>query len=236
MKENENIIDYGSVTLPTSWEEVTLKQYADISRYYSPKEGEERKDFDIREVLHIFSNLPKDDIDSMPIEFAESMIETLSFLETKPNIGKPTYSLEVNGTKYQVNIQEKLRVGEYVAVTEMMKQDPSNYPLFLAILCRKPNEKYDSTYENEVIQERLSMFEGIPMLEGMRVMNFFLTSYLSLGVPTEASSMVKEEIDRLRKDIESLQKNGEVGKHFTKSAMKTLRKWEDTINSISTTT
>ena len=50
--DNENVIDFGSWTVPTSWEEITLKQFQEIEKYYSNKD----KDFDIRDVLHIFTN------------------------------------------------------------------------------------------------------------------------------------------------------------------------------------
>lgn len=227
--ENENIVkDYGSVTLPKDWNEVTLKQYAEICAFY---QSDDRK-FDIRDVLHIFTGLPEDDINDMPVEFVEKMLEHLQFMQNEPKIGEPTNTLEIKGTKYTVNIQSKMKTGEYIAVTEMMKSDKYNYPLFLAILCRKPGELYDSKYENEVISERLEMFSNIPMTEGVRVINFFLQCWMASIMPTRLSSVLREEINHIRKDIESSVKSGEVTKRSMKSAMKTLRKLENTINTI----
>ena len=59
--DNENVIDFGSWTVPTSWDELTLKQFQEIEKYYSNKD----KDFDIREVLHIFTNKTEDEIKAL---------------------------------------------------------------------------------------------------------------------------------------------------------------------------
>ena len=41
MANEENVIDLGVWNVPTSWDEVTLKQYQEIERYYEDKD----KDF-----------------------------------------------------------------------------------------------------------------------------------------------------------------------------------------------
>ena len=44
--DNENVIDFGKWTTPKSWDELTLKQFQEIEKYYSDKD----KKFDVREV------------------------------------------------------------------------------------------------------------------------------------------------------------------------------------------
>ena len=48
---DKDTIDYGEYNIPTDWNQVTLKMFSDIERYY----GDKDKKFDAREVLHIFT-------------------------------------------------------------------------------------------------------------------------------------------------------------------------------------
>ena len=77
---DNNTIDYGSWTVPTSWDDITLKMFEDIERYYSDKD----KNFDAREVLHIFTNKTVEEINELPIEITEILMNKLLFLQEKP--------------------------------------------------------------------------------------------------------------------------------------------------------
>lgn len=228
METNENIIDLGEWNFPKSWEELTLKQFQDIERYYSDKE----KKFDIRDVIHILTNHTVDEVNMLPIEFSEKIIEGLQWMTEELKHGEPTTTLEIDGVKYSVNIKEKLRTGEYIAVDTLMKDDRYNYAAILAILCRKEGELYDSTFENEVLPSRVELFERQPMVECMRIVSFFLTLWLVLNQNTQLYSMATESIDLTRKHIETLHRNGDISKRYMKSAMGELKKLEKSINSI----
>lgn len=69
-------IDYGKWTIPNGWNELTLKQYQEIERYYSNKD----KKFDVRDVLELFTDHSRDDIDQLPIEFVERILGNLNWL------------------------------------------------------------------------------------------------------------------------------------------------------------
>ena len=224
----KDIIDYGEWTVPTSWNDVTLKMYQEIERYYEDKD----KDFDIREVLHIMTNHTVDEVNSLPLEFLEEIMEKMQFLETKPEEKEPVNYIEIDGERYTVHTENKLKVGEYVAADTAMKGDKHNYAAFLAILCRKDGELYDSKFENEVLEDRIKLFEKQPVTNVLPIISFFLSLYITLQMPTLLSSKVMEAIDLTRKDIEILQKNGAVSKRSMKSAMKKLKKWEKSISTI----
>ena len=224
----EEIIDLGQWVVPTKWEDVTLKQFQEIERFYEGKD----KDFDVREVLHIFTNKGVDEINALPLEFLEEIMSKMVFLQEKPEEKKPTNSVEINGERYTIHTENKLKVGEYVGADTAMKGDKHNYAAILAILCRKDGELYDSKFENEVLEDRIRMWEGVPVTEILPLIGFFLQLYITLQMPTLLSSKVVEAIDHTRKDIETLQKNGEISKRFMKSQMKKLRKLEKSINSI----
>lgn len=227
-KKNKEIIDLGEWKVPSDWNQITLKQFQEIERMY----GDKDKQFDAREVLHILCNKTIDEVNQLPMEIAEKIMEKLLFLQYTPNYGEPSPSITVNGVKYTINVMEKLKTGEFLQVQTVLKGDKYNFAAILGILCRKDGEIYDSKYEAETLNERIEMFEQVPMLDAMRVMSFFLQLWMVLEVPSQLSSQIKAEIEYMRKDIETSAKSGRVGKRTTKSAMKTLRKLEKTINSI----
>ena len=49
MANEEVIKDFGQITCPTKWEDVTLKKFQAIEAFYEDK----GKDVDIREIVHI---------------------------------------------------------------------------------------------------------------------------------------------------------------------------------------
>lgn len=226
--EDNNIIDYGTWTVPTDWKDLTLLQYQELTKYYANTE----KDFDAREVLHILSNKTIDEVNALPIQFTESLLSKMEFLTKEPKIGEPSTVLMINGERYSINTMEKMKTGEYLAIDTVLKNDHHNFATILAVLCRKDGEIYDSQFENEKVEERIKMFEGIPMLEAMKVINFFLMRYTLLELPTQLSSQIREGINHMRQGIENSHKNGEVSKRTMKSVMKTLSKLERTISGI----
>ena len=223
-----DIIDYGEWTVPTSWDDITLKTYQEIERYYEDKD----KDFDLREVIHIITNHTIDEVNALPVEFLDSIMEKMAFLQESPSNEKPTNSVEIDGEKYTVHTENKLKVGEYIAADTAMKGDMHNYAALMAILCRKDGEIYDSKFENEVLEDRIKMWEKQPVTKILPVVGFFLNLYIILQMPTILSSKVMEAIDLTRKDIETLQKNGAISKRSMKSAMKKLKKLEKSISTI----
>lgn len=221
-------IDYGSWTIPSSWDEITLKQFQDIERYYDDKD----KKFDAREVLHIFTNKTVDEINALPLELTEILMNKLLFLQEKPKDVEASNKVKIDGEEYIINVQEKLKLGEFVAVDEVLKSDKFNYAAILAILCRKSGEIYDSKFENEVLPSRISMWENQPVMEVMKIVAFFLNCYIMLETPSQLSSEVEAEINRTQKRIETLRKNGDLSVLSTKRLMRKLRKLKKSISSI----
>lgn len=224
----ETIKDFGEWNLPTSWDEVTLEMFQKIEKYYSDKD----KNFDVRDVLDIFTSHTKDEINELPIEFTEKLMNKLSFLTTQPNFGKPSPSIEIDGEKYTVNVLEKLKTGEYVAVDTVIKADQHNYAAMLAILCRKDGELYDSKFEAEVFENRQKLFEKQPITKVMPIVSFFLELYAVSTMPTLLSSEVEEELNHIQKSIETSRANGDLSALSTKRLMRKLKKLRKSISSI----
>ena len=231
MKTNENVIDYGTYVTPKSWDEMDLKTFGKIQEYYSDKD----KEFDIRDVLSILCNKTEDEINELPIEFAEKLMEQFTWITEKPKSGKPTNKVEINGVEYKVNTQEKLKVGEYVAVDTILKNDKHNYAAFMAILCRKEGEKYDSHYENEVLPQRIAMWEKVSVTKVLPIIGFFLNSWMTLDNNTQLYSMVEEALNLIAKNIENSRQNGHLSALSTISLKRKLKKLRKSMKAISQT-
>lgn len=227
-KVDENVIDFGSWIVPRSWNEVSLKMYQEIEKLY----GDKDKRFDVRECLHIFTNKSIDEINALPLEFVDSLMNNLVFLKDSPEEKEPTNKVIIDGEAYIINTQNKLKVGEYVAADTAMKADKYNYAAILAILCRKDGEVYDSKFENEVLEGRIKMFEQVPITDVLAIIGFFLHLYMTLVIPSRLSSTIREGIDLTRNNIETSHKNGELSKRSMKSLMKKLKKLERSLDNI----
>ena len=222
MKTNEEIIDLGSITVPTSWDELTLKQFSEIERYYAGQD--EEKQFNAIDVLHILIGKDKDYIMSIPSEFLDSILKKLSWLGEEPKYGEPTNVIKIDGVEYKVNVQNKLKLGEYTATEAVRKDNPYNYAALLAILCRKEGEIYDAAFENEVLPSRVEMFERQPVMKVMPIVFFFINLYVTLQMNTQLYSEVEGALNHIAKNIESSPKIGVFKKYYLRWRMKTLRK------------
>lgn len=221
MKDNEkDIIDYGEWTIPTSWDQITLDMFSDIERYYADKD----KQFDIREVLHILTGKSNDEINALPAEFLDSILEKLSFINTRPEEKEPKNEIIIDGEKYFINTMEKMKTGEYVSFDMALKNDKHDYSSFLAILCRKQGEAYDSKYEAELFEERKKMFGGVSITKVLPLISFFLTLWFVQGSHSQLYSLVEEAINHIQQSIDNSPKIGVFKRRSLNSQMKRLRK------------
>lgn len=213
-------IDYGQWTVPTSWDEITLKMFSDIERYYSDKE----KKFDAREVLQIFTNKSVDEINELPIEFTEMLMSKLAFLQEKPHEQEATNKIVVDGETYIINIMEKLKTGEYVAIDTILKADKYDYASILAVICRKEGEVYDSKYEAELFDKRKEMWENQSVVNIFPTIAFFFNLYFTLRIPSQLYSEVEEGLNHIQRHIETSDKIGVFRRHYLNWQMRRLRK------------
>ncbi len=224
----DEIIDYGEISVPVSWQDVTLKQYEKNEEYYDSDE----KKFNIIDVLDIFINKDRDYVMALPAEFIDIILEKLTFIQELPKVDKPTNKIEIDGETYQIHFQNQLKAGEYLAVDAALKADKHNYAALLAILCRKQDELYDSRFENEILPDRIKLFEQQPITKILPLVSFFLNLWAILEIPSQLSSVIAEEINHTVKHIETLHQNGEVSKRYMKSLTKKLKKLEKSIKSV----
>ena len=218
--DNENVIDFGSWTTPKSWDELTLKQFQEIEKYYSGKD----KNFDVREVLDIFTDHTRDEIDQLPIDFVDKLLNELTFLKEQPKYGDASSSIEIDGEKYSINVMEKLKTGEYVAIDTILKSDPHDYISILAVLCRKNGEIYDSKFEAELFEERQKLFAKQPIMKIMPLISFFFNLYIVRMTHSQLYSEVEEGLNLIQQNIDNSENLGVFKRHSLNSQMKKLRK------------
>ncbi len=222
-----NIVDYGEITVPVSWDEIPLKKYIKLSRLY---DGDKKPD--IIDMIPILIDKDKDYVMSLPSEFLGVVLSKLDFLARDID-AEPTNEIEINGETYMINYQEKLRVGEYLAADTLIKEDDKDIAKLLAILCRKKGEIYDTDFTTNVLNDRIKLFEEQPITKVLPLFFFMLSLYSLLQSPITLSLNTKENISHIRQNIESLRKDGELGTLTFKYVMRKLRKYEKTINKIS---
>lgn len=218
--DNENVIDLGKWTVPTKWDDVTLEMFQKIEKYYSDKD----KDFDVREVLDIFTNHTRDEIDQLPINFTEKLMNELSFLKEQPKYGDASPKIKIDGEEYSINVMEKLKTGEYVAIDTILKNDSHDYISILAVLCRKNGEIYDSKFEAEVFEERQKLFAKQPVLKIMPLISFFLSLYIVRMTHSQLYSEVEEGLNLIQQNIDNSENLGVFKRRSLNSQMKKLRK------------
>ena len=222
------VTDLKEWIVPTKWDDITLKKFIELEKYYSENDNK----FDVREVLHILCDKTIDEVNALPLYFTDKIVDKLSFLENPVEHSESSPSITIDGEKYSVNIMEKLKTGEFLAVDSILKNDRFDYASVLAVLCRKEGEIYDSKFEAEVFEERKKLFSKQPIVKVMPIVNFFMKCYTVSMTPILLSSILREEIRQERENIQNLRRNGALSIFSTKCAMRTLQKLEKSISSI----
>lgn len=207
-EENNNNINLGSWTCPVRWSDITLKQFQDIQRYYADKE----KKVDVRDIVHILCGKTRDEVNLLPTEFLEKILEKLSFLSEEPVHQEPQSSIVIKGEKYFINIMEKLKAGEYIDTDTLIKQDKYNYAALFAILCRKEGEIYNDDFIANTLDDRIKMFEEQPVTNIFPLVSFFMNCFLTLQRPFLLYSAVEEAINLTQKNIDSSVQDGDISK------------------------
>ena len=156
-KKMETAYDFGSITVPTKWEEVTLQMLSDYlalskekedalekdknqamrDKTEMPNEKDEKYNITDKDLLKCFTDFDMEKYDVLPVELYNSIMSNFSFvLEDMPQ-WKPSNHLSHNGMEFVVNTMEALKVKEYEDAEMILRNNIYDYPSLLAVLCRK---------------------------------------------------------------------------------------------------
>lgn len=185
-----------NIKLPKSWNEITLGMLEEV---------EGQNDNPIK-IIAALSKQPEDVISSLPVQFVDSISKNIEFLKQMPNVAE-TNEIRYKGERYMINFMEKLTFGEYCSLQEVMRANPHAYSTFLAILCRKPDEKYTSEFENTILKDRITMFKNMPVKKVLGLVAFFLQLYIKLMTLDKTYQQTKqntlEEIENTVTNLKS---------------------------------
>lgn len=234
-KETVVVKDYGNITVPTSWEQITLGQFVKLMRL---QEDENKEDVSLIDIMAVLTGTDKKYIYSLPSDFANTIMAHLLFLN-KPLKEEPKAEVIIDGNLYKINYMEKLKFGEYTDANTVMANDKFDYASLLAILCRREGEIYDDDYIAEHLDERIEMWNNQPITVVYPLVCFFLTlSALSGKHLQHYMTDAEQVIDQSLTHIEDSLKSG-VHKKFSLNYVKArwkLRKLRKCMSQLSSTT
>lgn len=222
-KKKEVVKDFGSIKIPTKWEEVTLGQFEKIMKMTG---GENKKGVDVMSLLSILTGQDENFINSLPASFVETLMAHLIFLNDNPRTYDNTASqIKIGNDLYSIHFLEELKFGEYVEVNESIKNDPLDYSSILAILCRKDGEAFDEDYVANKFKNRKEMFQQQPVTEILPIISFFLKLFLlsksnSQGCLTELESATNQLLMHTNSSVN----NGDGGKRSLSWRVRTTRR------------
>ena len=236
-KRKERIVakDFGNITVPTSWNEVKLKDFITLMKL---QEEENKEDVSLIDIMAVLTGTDKKYIYSLPSDFANTIMAHLLFLN-KPLKEEPKAEVIIDGNLYKINYMEKLKFGEYTDANTVMANDKFDYASLLAILCRREGEIYDDDYIAEHLDERTEMWNNQPITKVYPLVCFFLTlSALSEKHLEHFTTDAEQVIDQSLTHIEDSLKSGAVKKFsltYVKARWK-LRKLRKCMSQLSSTT
>lgn len=197
-------MDFGKITIPTKWSEVTLKQFQELMKVYN------QEDKDILDILSIFTQKSKKELRQMPSEFIETMLVHLQFMNTKLEV-EPSSQIDIDGKIYRINYTEKLKFGEFVDVETLIKEDKYNWAAILAMLCRLEGEIYDDDFIADKLDERIKMYESLPIDRALQLINFFLKLKLRYITYSLRSLTLKEAREAAESLVQSIRDSVKAG-------------------------
>lgn len=197
-------MDFGKITVPTKWDDITLKQFQELMKIYN------QEDKDILDILSLFTQKSKKELRQMPSEFIETMLVHLQFMNTKLEV-EPSSQIDIDGKIYRINYTEKLKFGEFVDVETLIKEDKYNWAGILAMLCRLEGEVYDDDFIADKLDGRIKMYEEMPINKALQLINFFLKlklRYITYSLRSSTLKEGKEEVESLVQSIRDSLKDG----------------------------
>ena len=195
------------LNIPNHFEEEYKKQLAELER----KQAMMKKD-------------NEDEINALPITFTNELMNKLMFLKDKPKDMKPTNQIEIDGVRYSINVMEKLKTGEFVAIDTILKNDPHDYISVFAVLCRKDGEIYDSKFEAEEFNKRVELMGNQPAINMLPLIAFFFNLYIVRKTHSLLYSEVEEGLNLIQQNIDNSENLGVFKRRSLNSQMKKLRK------------
>lgn len=266
-KKEEIGYDFGEVRIPDSWDEVTLEMMCNLWKISNDKKDKLEEDkkkaekdkttvdetLDIynvtdKDMLAVFSTIDPDKIDILPVELYEQLMGHLSFMVTPYESTAPSKSIEIDGNTFVINDMETLKVKEYSDADTVIRNNPTDYPSLLAVLCRLKtgtktdnatglswdvNEEYTEEFANKIFDARRELFAKLPIAKAMPLISFFLLKGISSSKVSQKSlRTLAEMLDQYAQNIENSLEYMDSGILSRLRAKRTIKKYRKQIKNI----
>ncbi len=158
--------------IPSSFAEITMKQYCDIFYDLLPTDSED-EGLNINNMLKNnisiiskLTNLSEEDIYNLPIGLYNKLQDSIKWIYTiQPELIKNQVIL--NGREYMVTPPSEFNLRQYIDMDKTItdKGNKLMYLELLAIILNEKGKKYDGKYEERLLQlENISAQEGLGMI------------------------------------------------------------------------
>lgn len=174
------------ISIPESWDDVTLAQWDQIYRI-KPKDNRERVAYMAR-----VCNVDPEQLRSWPAEIFNLMVKHTRFIfAANPYAASP--EITIDGQRYVIAIEDDLTLGEWIDADEAQKSGERVLASVLSIVCRPAGEEYN--YKNN--DKRRDMFEAMPASKVLPLLGFFLQCREQLDRHTKTFSQLVALVDLL---------------------------------------
>ena len=266
-KKEEIGYDFGEVRIPDSWDEVTLEMMCDLWKIQNDKKEKLEEDkkkaekdkttvdesLDIynvtdKDILKVFSTIDPEKIDVLPVELYEQLMGHLSFMVTPYESKAPSKHITIDGIDFVINDMETLKVKEYKDADTVIRNNPTDYPSLLAVLCRQKtgtktdnatglswdvNEEYTEEFANKIFDARREMFAKLPIADAMPLVSFFLLKgIVSSKVSQKSLTTLAHQLRELAENIENSVDSMDLSIWSKFRVKRTLRKYRKQIDDI----
>lgn len=158
-----------NITLPSSWDEVTLEMFDVIT-------SEESNPYEkITDILEIMTGLPKSEIKDLPATVLESakLNEKLSFMTKEPRKRMPVEKLTLNGKRYVMSLYPaKWTAAQYLDYNAVLGGGPQKkMAKLIACFCVPEGKKYGEGYDFDRLVDEI--YEHMPITVAMGFASFF---------------------------------------------------------------
>ena len=156
--------------------------------------------------------------------------------------------ITINGIEFVINDMETLKVKEYKDADTVLRNNPTDYPSLLAVLCRQKtgtktdnatglswdiNEEYTEEFANKIFDARREMFSKLPIADAMPLVSFFLLKGISSSKVSQKSLMtLGEALHQLAENLENSVGSMDLSIWSKVRVKRTLKKYRKQIDNI----
>jgi hypothetical protein len=152
------------INLPTSWEAVNLKQFAQLQAKL--QDGTEDVIERYLDIITVLSGEKPSIVNQMPLEALKKAIDYVSFINHLPKETKIKNQFEINGQIYKGIIDvTKLTAGQYIDIKTFCKNTDEifdNLANIMAVIYIEEGQEYEGTmhaHRARIFQEHLKISE-----------------------------------------------------------------------------